>query len=145
LPDSDLGSDGREADLSVQPGSVVVAKEHRECRTKLSCFHQRGLHDLAPEPAAAVLRVDDHTAEPYHLKALALHLYLNDHDSGAGHEPARAIAKAYVPVFGPELQADASGVEGVLLVSFEFAPVRICQRSKLDDLHAFMQPKRAGV
>jgi hypothetical protein len=95
-----------------------VAKEHREGRTKLCRCYERGSHDPAPKPAAAVVRVDDHTAEPHDRKSLALHLDLNYHHASAGHEPARTVAKADVSVFRPEFQADASGVEWVQLVSF---------------------------
>jgi hypothetical protein len=144
LADNHLGADAREADLSVQPSSVVVAKEHCERWAEVPRFGEPGLYDFAPQPAAAVLRVDDHTAEPHDLKTLALHLDLNDHYSGAGNKPAPTVAKADVSVFGAELQGDPSRVEWVCLVPFEFAPVHFCEGSELDDLHVFMQPKRSG-
>jgi hypothetical protein len=142
LPDNHLGIDLPETELSVKPRPILVAKEERECWTKLSRLRERGLHDLAPKPAAAMLRVDDHPAESHNWKPLAVDLNLDEHYSGARHEPARIVPKADVSVFGLKIQGDAAGIERVLLVSFDFAPERICQRSELDDLHGSMQPKR---
>jgi hypothetical protein len=142
LPDDDFGIDVREAELSVKPRAILLTKEERKWRTQLSRLPERDLHDLAPEPAPAVLRVDDHTPQSHNREPLAVDLDLNEHDSGAGHELSRVVSKADVSVFRLEMHGDAGGIERVLLVPFELAPERICQWSELDDLHASMQPKR---
>lgn len=87
--------------------------------------------------------VHDHPSDTHDFKMIVADFDLSNYETGGGDEPARVVLQPHVSILRSEVEGVASGIERVGLVALELASLLYCQRIEFNELHAFMQAKRA--